>query len=153
MRRTTGLLTLSALITLSLAACGDDSKPAATPDTAGSKDLALKADTGAPQEAGVAVEAGTTKDSSVAAADFPAAGQWSCKQVGECQKPCGINITCLNACKDNGCQSAKDATDKLWNCVLGKCVADCMSGFNATCDACMLKNCATEYNACQGHTC
>ena len=141
-----------AALALTLGACSDDSKQPIY-DNATIKDIGTKVDspitkkdTGTAQpDTGLKKEASTPKEAS--------AGPSTCNQIKDCQKTCGIEMSCLDACKNKGCQSAKDGIDKIWNCAIASCLLVCATGFNATCEQCIIGACKADYDACIAHKC
>jgi hypothetical protein len=151
-----------------LLACGDDTqstpdKSTASPDkstafldkgTASSDKNTASSD----KSVGASDKGTITSDKGQVAPDtkpvFPdSKDPWNCTLIGLCQTQCGLDITCLNTCKINGCESAKTAIDALTSCAVLKCLHDCSQGFNATCEVCTKKDCATEWSACEASTC
>jgi hypothetical protein len=136
-----------AALALALGACSDDSKQPIY-DNSTIKDIGTKVDkpitkkdTGTTQQdTGPKKEASTPTEAST--------GPWNCKQIQECQKACGIDMTCLDGCKAKGCQSAKDAIQKIWDCAIKSCLMSCTTGFSTACEQCIVGACPTEYNTC-----
>jgi hypothetical protein len=139
-----------AALALALGACSDDSKQPIY-DNSTIKDIGTKPDspttkkdTGTTQDTGPKKEASTPTEASTK----DGAGPWSCKQISDCQKTCGIDMPCLDACKAKGCQSAKDAIQKVWDCAIKSCMLQCVGGFNTACEQCISGACPADFNAC-----
>ena len=145
------LLTTSLMTALLLAACSDDSTPTKTPDK-----TIVNPDKGAPLEAST-VDKSTVDKSTVSeqkAATEAGGAKWTCKQIGECAKPCGTDVTvCVPACTAKGCPTAQTKFGALSQCAVAKCLASCVGGFNDACNDCSKVQCKTEYDACEGDVC
>jgi hypothetical protein len=152
MRILTASLFLSAL-SLGIS-CSDDTKApgkeasvqmdkgSATPDKGG---VALDKGSVSSDKGGSAKEGGQTDSSS---------GPWTCHQIYVCQEGCGLDLTCIyTTCPGKGCQSAKDKNKAVVDCAVLNCTAACLTGFNATCEACVRSKCPTQVTDCDNNKC
>lgn len=74
-------------------------------------------------------------------------GDGECTEIVECINGCGMNQQCAQTCYDNGTAGGQAAFDALQNCGMGAC-----ANFQdpAEQSLCILQNCKTEYEGCNG---
>lgn len=153
----TSMITAALALALGMGSCSDDTKTN-TYDKSITKDTGTKVDQPITQkDTSTQKDTGTTQKDTGPAKEFTVKldgpGPYTCLQISYCAKPCGTDLACVGVCSAKGCQSAKDAFTALSNCSIAKCILDCIKGFDDVCAACALKNCPTEYNACQNGKC
>jgi len=70
-----------------------------------------------------------------------------CAGITECAGACSSQ-SCISGCRDAGTESGGAAFDAVISCTYSNCLSDCLSGNEATCEACVSTNCAEETAAC-----
>ncbi len=78
---------------------------------------------------------------------------WSCSQIGACSAQCGIDLSCVNACKSKGCKTAQTVFDKNMECAQAKCLGACLTGMSKGCDDCVKASCGAQAKACDSDAC
>jgi hypothetical protein len=60
---------------------------------------------------------------------------------------------CEQTCFVDSCPSASGVVLPLTSCLKSSCQTECATPSDAACTTCMQTSCASEYSACQAHTC
>jgi hypothetical protein len=144
-------------LTLLLAACGSDFQEGPLDDGGVTGDTA-SADGGrvdptvTPDAAALPVDAAPVVDLAPPV-DAPVTTEWNCRRIYTCSQGCGTDLACVGACNDQGCATARQATEALLGCLIESCGESCLGGFDAQCEGCLSTICAATFNACQSHSC
>lgn len=78
---------------------------------------------------------------------------WSCSELGACSAACGIDLSCVNACKGKGCPAAQQAFTASMDCAQAKCLGACLTGMSKGCEDCVKASCASQAKACDVAAC
>ncbi len=77
----------------------------------------------------------------------------TCGELLLCAQNCAADVTCMAACRDNGCLSAQAAYDDVTACMSGNCLSECILSPTGTCEDCLATNCMQELAECVSDTC
>jgi hypothetical protein len=108
-------------------------------------------------------EMGQLSDFCLQDQDMLGTGAAACGATLSCMQTCGGNIglsgfeasppPCQQTCMVASCPTASAPLVAFSSCMSGSCKSECSDPASSACTTCVTNNCASQYLACQSHTC